>query len=84
MSSPLSKITNLEYTSQFKLVKDHNSNRVNYLLLHNTIPVTLYNNFLSFRVTGKIFELNGDLFRMVTNKNYIADLASLSEKKIIV
>ena len=30
--SPLSKITNPEITSQFKLVKDHNSNRVNHLL----------------------------------------------------
>ena len=34
--SPLSKITNPENTSQFKLVKDHNSNRVNDLLTHNT------------------------------------------------
>ena len=39
--SPLSKITNLENTSQFKLVKDSSSNRVNDLLIHNTIPVTL-------------------------------------------
>ena len=41
LMSPLSKITNPENTSQFKLVKDHNSNRVNDLLIHNTIPVTL-------------------------------------------
>ena len=39
--SPLSKITNPEHTSQFKLVKDHNSNRVNDLLIKNTIPITL-------------------------------------------
>ena len=31
--SPLSKITNPENSIQFKLVKDHNSNRVNDLLL---------------------------------------------------
>ena len=41
LMSPLSKITNPENTTQFKLVKDHNSNRVNDLLIHNTIPVTL-------------------------------------------
>ena len=38
---PLSKITNPENSSQFKLLKDANSNRVNDLLIHNTIPHTL-------------------------------------------
>ena len=42
--SPLSKITNPENTTQFKLVKDHISNRVNDLLIKTTIPITLYNN----------------------------------------
>ena len=57
LMSPSSKITNPENTSQFKLVKDSNSNRVNDLLIHNTIPVTLYDNLLTFCDTGKIFEL---------------------------
>ena len=39
--SPLSKITNPEKTSPFKLVKNSSSNRVNDLLIHNTIPITL-------------------------------------------
>ena len=39
--SPLSKITNLEKTTHFNLVKDQNSNRVNDLLIHNTMPITL-------------------------------------------
>ena len=33
-----SKITSLKNTSQFKLVKDHNLNRVNDFLIKNTIP----------------------------------------------
>ena len=41
LMSPLSKITNPENSSQFKLVKDHNSNRVNDLLTKNKIPITL-------------------------------------------
>ena len=41
LMSPLSRITNPENTSQFKLVKDHNSNRVNDLLIKNTTPITL-------------------------------------------
>ena len=67
--SPLSKITNPEDTTQFKLVKDSNSNRGNDLLIHKSIPITLDDNLLTFRDTGKIFELTGDLLKMITNKN---------------
>ena len=65
--SPLSRITNPENYSQFKLVKDPNSNRVNDLLMKNKIPITLYGNMLTFRDTNKQFELTGDLLEMVTN-----------------
>ena len=82
LMSLLSKITNPENSTQFKLVKDSSSNRVNDLLIHNTIPITLYNNLLTFRDTGKEFELKGDLLKMITNKNFNVDLASLSDKKL--
>ena len=55
--SPLTKITNLANTTQFKLIKDHNSNRVNDLLIHNTPTITLYDNLLTFRYTNKQFDL---------------------------
>ena len=83
MLSPPSKITNPENTSHFKLVRDHNSNRVSHLLIHNTIPVTLHNNLLTFRDTIKKFDLEGNLLRKVSNKNYYVDLASLSDKKLM-
>ena len=83
LMSLLSKITNPENTTQFKLVKDSSSNRVNDLLINKTIPITLYNNLLTFRDTGKEFELMGDLLKMVTNKNYNVDLASLADKKLM-
>ena len=38
---------------------------------------------LTYRDTGKEFELKGDLLKMITNKKYNVDLASLSDKKII-
>ena len=41
--SPLSKITNVEKTSQFKLVKDPQSSRFNDLLIEKTKPGTIYN-----------------------------------------
>ena len=83
LMSPLSKITNPEKASQFKLVKDSNSNRVNDLKINKTVPIALYNNMLTFRETGKEFELKGDLLKMVTNKNYNVDLASLQDKKLM-
>ena len=57
LMSPLSKITSPENSSQFKLVKDSNSNIVNDSKINKTIPITLYNNLLTFRDTGKEFEL---------------------------
>ena len=83
LMSPLSKITNPENTSQFTLVKDHNSNGVNDLKKKNTIPIILYGNILTLRDTGKEFELRGDLLKMITNKNYNVGLASLSDKKLM-
>ena len=81
--SPLAKITNPENSTQFKLVKDSSSNRVNDLLRHNSKPITLHENLLTFRDSNKQFELKGDLLKMITNKNYNVDLASLQDKKIM-
>ena len=83
LMSPLSKITNPENKSQFKLLKDHNSNRVNDLLMKNKIPITLYGSMLTFRDTNKQFELTGDLLEMITNKDYNVDHASLADKKLM-
>ena len=51
--SPLSKITNSDHNSQFNLVKDPNSKRVNDLLINKTLPVTLYNNLLALKIQIK-------------------------------
>ena len=81
LMSPLSKITNPENSSQFKLLKDSSSNRVNDLKINKTIPITLYGNMLTFRDTNKQFELKGDLLEMITNSKFNVDIASLSDKK---
>ena len=83
LMSALYKITNPENFSQFKLVKVSNSNRVNDLKINKTISNTLYINLLTFRDTGREFELKSDLFKMITNKNYNVYLASLQDKKLM-
>ena len=81
LMTPLSKITNQENTTQFKLVKDSTSDRPNDLKINNSIPITLHKILLTFRDTGKEFELKGDLLDMITNKDYNVNHASLSDKK---
>ena len=81
--SPLSKITNPKNSGKFKLVKDFSSNRNNDLKINKIIPVTLLDNLLTFRDTGRKFDLKGDLLKMITNKNYNVDLANLSDKKLL-
>ena len=83
LMSRLSKITNPENTTQFKLIKNFNPNRVNDLPIHNTTPVTLHDNLLTFRDTNKQFELKGHVLKMITNKNYNFGPASLTETKIL-
>ena len=81
--SLLSKTTNPENTTQFRLVKDSSASRVNDLLTKNTIPITLHDNLLNFRDTGKVFELKEDLLKMISNKNYNVYQASLVDKQLM-
>ena len=74
LMSLLSKIFNPKNSSQFKLVNVPSSNTVNVLLIHNTKPITLYNNLLTFRDTGKEFEMNGDLLKMIIKKTTMSTL----------
>ena len=54
LMSRLSKLTNPENTSHFKLVKDSSLNRVNDLLIQNSIPTLSHDNLLIFRDTCKV------------------------------
>ena len=83
LMSPLSKIPNLENSTHFELLKDHSSNRVNDLLKHNSIRLSLHYFFVDFLDPGKKFELKEDLLKVITNKNYNVGLASLSDKKLM-
>ena len=83
LMSPLSKITSPENSSQFELVKDSSSNRINDLKTQNSMPITSHDILLTFRDTGKVFELKGDLLKMITNSNYNVNHASLSDKKLM-
>ena len=73
--SPSSKITNPEYFSQFKPVKDSDSNRVDDLI-NKTNSVTPHDILLTFLGKDKKFKLQGYLLEKITNKNCNVDLAN--------
>ena len=48
--------------------------------MKKTIPITVHDNLITFRDTGKKFELKGEFLKLITNKNYTVDLPSLTDK----
>ena len=82
LSAP-SKNTNLEKSSHINVLKDSRSNRVIDLLIHNTIPIILYDNLSVFRGTGKQFDLRGVFLKTITEKNFNVGLASLLVKTLM-
>ena len=53
------------------------------MLWHNAIPITLHDKLLTFRDSNKEIELKGEFSKMITNKNYNVDLATLADKKLM-
>ena len=53
------------------------------MLIHNSIPITLHDILLRFRDSGQEFKLKSDLLKMISNKNYNVDLASLADNKLM-
>ena len=81
--APLSKITNPEHTSQFKLVKSPDSNKFIDILIGKIIPVTINDTLYTFRDAVKKFELEKELVKTATYKKYNVDLAKLPDKKLM-
>ena len=83
MLYPLSKITNPEHTSQFQLVKELDSKKVEEVSINKTKPVTLFDNLMTFRDTNIQYELKGDLLKKINDKNFNVDLANSSDRKLL-
>ena len=59
-----------EDKSQFKLIKDPNSIRMNDFLISVGIIVTLYSNMLTFKDSNTSVKLDGDLLETMTNYDF--------------
>ena len=69
--------------SQFRLIKDITSTKMNEFLINTSVPVTLYSNMLTFRYTNKAFEIDGDLLKAMTNFEFNKDHSNPQDRKII-
>ena len=83
LSSSLVNLFTPENKSQLRLRKDPNSTKLNDVLIHRGIPVTLFSNMILFRDSNKSFKLEGDLLKLITNYKFNADHSSPQDKKLI-
>ena len=72
-----------ENKSQFILIKDFNSRKMNDFLIQGNIQVYLYSDMLTFRDSNKSFILDRDLLKKVTNYNFNVDHSNQQDRKTI-
>ena len=56
---------------------------MNYFLINESIPITLYSKFLTFKDTNRTFKIDGDLLKTITNYKFNADHSNPQVKKLI-
>ena len=81
LASSLVNLFTPENKSQFRLRKDSNSTKMNGFLMHGKIPITLFSNMITFRVTNKSFRLEGDLLKLITSYKFNVDHSRPQDKK---
>ena len=82
----VSSLVNLfkpENKSQYKLIKDQNSIRMNDFLTNGGIAVSLYSNKLTFRDSNKTFKFDGDLLETMTPYDFNVNHANPQSQKSI-
>ena len=67
---------------QFRLIKDLNSNKPNDFLVIEKVPVTIFINMLTFRDTNKVFKLEGDLYKVITDYKFNVDNSNKQNRQI--
>ena len=56
---------------------------MNDFLIHGKIPAAIFSNMITFRDSNKIFRLEGDLLKVITNYKFNVDHYSPQDKKLI-
>ena len=83
IASSLVNLLKPENKSQFRLIKDQTSIRVNYFLINGGIPVSLNSKMLTFKDSNKSFKLHGDLLETITNYDSKVNQSNPQDQKMI-
>ena len=83
VDSSLLEVLKSDNKGQFRLIKDPNSIKTNDFLFNEYAPVTIFNNMLIFRETNKIFKLEGDLLKVISNNKFNVDHSNQQNREII-
>ena len=83
VDSSLLEALKYDNKGQFRLIKDPNSIETNDFLINENVPVTIFIIMLNFRDTNKIFKLEGDLLKVMTNNKFNVDHSNQQNRKII-
>ena len=73
IDSSVLEVLKSDNKGQFRLTEDPNSTKPNDLLINEKVPVTIFNNMLTFRDTNKVFTLEGDLYKVITDYKFNVD-----------
>ena len=83
IDSSLIEVIKSDNKGQFRLTKDHNSTKPNDFLINEKVPVTIFSNMLTFRDTKKVFKIEGDLYKVITEYKFNVDHSNQQDRKII-
>ena len=83
IDSSLIEVIKSDNKGQFRLTNDPNSTKPNDFLINEKVPVTIFSNMLTFRDFKKVFKIEGDLYKVITDYKFNVDHSNQQDRKII-
>ena len=83
IDSSLIEVIKSDNKGQFRLTKDPNSTKPNDFLINEKMPVTIFSDMLTFRDTKKVFKIEGDLYKVITDYKFNIDHSNKQNRQII-
>ena len=83
IDSSLIEVIKSDNKGQFRLTKDPNSTKTNDFSINEKVPVTIFSNMLTFRDTKKVFKIEGDLYKVITDYKFNVDHSNKQNRQII-
>ena len=83
IDSSLIEVIKSDNKGQFRLTKDPNSTKPYDFLINEKVSVTIFSNMSTFRDTKKVFKIEGDLYKVITDFKFNVDHSNQQDRKII-